>query len=618
MVAQNGMPLDETVQTFVGPHWGAVTPFALDPPPDGRPALDPGPPPAPRRSRRPTQAFKEAAVEVIGYSAVLDPDAGDDHRHRPRVHGQRAAGYLRRLGATIGIRSPASPTSANVVALGDYGRVVAEFWADGPSSETPPGPLEHPRQLRHRRPGRRPAASAARARPSIRWSGTSSSTWRSTARMHDAAVAAWGSKRFYDYTRPISMIRYMGGLGQSSDPDGVAFHPDGLPLEPGLVEVITERVQRPRRAARGAGRPRRRDRRSLVAGHAGRPRVRGRRGRLDPRRRLGALPAVDVRDPGVRRLHLGPQHVQPRRRRGAHGDDRQRVLPRRAGGVDRARPARWSSRPARTRTSRSSGPPTPTPPTRRGSPGSTAASTSGPTTCAVGSSGPRPGRGAWDARPAILRRNDRRREVTTMDGNPVIDMLGRRLRLAVIGGGPGSFIGAMHRTAARLDDRYELVAGGALVGPRAVPAGRRRAGSRPRPQLRQRGGADRGRGGTRRRRRRGRGDDAQRLAPHAGAGRAGPRLRPDHRQAADQHARRGARGARSGGVDRSGLLPDPQLHRAIRWSGRPGPWWRRASSVRSGWSRSSTSRGARPSRIRSAPATSGRGDTTRCAADRRW
>jgi hypothetical protein len=29
----------------------------------------------------------------------------------------------------------------------------------------------------------------------------------------------------------------------------------------------------------------------------------------------------------------------------------------------------------------------------------------------------------------------------------------------VIGGGPGSFIGAMHRTAARLDDRYELVAG---------------------------------------------------------------------------------------------------------------------------------------------------------------
>lgn len=45
-----------------------------------------------------------------------------------------------------------------------------------------------------------------------------------------------------------------------------------------------------------------------------------------------------------------------------------------------------------------------------------------------------------------------------MDANPIIGLLGRRLRLAVIGGGPGSFIGAMHRTAARVDDRYELVA----------------------------------------------------------------------------------------------------------------------------------------------------------------
>lgn len=43
--------------------------------------------------------------------------------------------------------------------------------------------------------------------------------------------------------------------------------------------------------------------------------------------------------------------------------------------------------------------------------------------------------------------------------NPVISTLGRRLRLAVVGGGPGSFIGAMHRQSARLDDRYEIVTG---------------------------------------------------------------------------------------------------------------------------------------------------------------
>jgi len=46
-----------------------------------------------------------------------------------------------------------------------------------------------------------------------------------------------------------------------------------------------------------------------------------------------------------------------------------------------------------------------------------------------------------------------------MQLNPVVSTLGRRLRLAVIGGGPGSFIGAMHRQAARLDDRYEIVTG---------------------------------------------------------------------------------------------------------------------------------------------------------------
>ena len=45
-----------------------------------------------------------------------------------------------------------------------------------------------------------------------------------------------------------------------------------------------------------------------------------------------------------------------------------------------------------------------------------------------------------------------------MSLNPVVALIGRRLRLAVIGGGPGSFIGAMHRQAAVLDGRYEIVA----------------------------------------------------------------------------------------------------------------------------------------------------------------
>src|SRR5690606_6667919 len=35
----------------------------------------------------------------------------------------------------------------------------------------------------------------------------------------------------------------------------------------------------------------------------------------------------------------------------------------------------------------------------------------------------------------------------------------KRIKLGMVGGGRGAFIGAVHRMAARLDDRFELVAG---------------------------------------------------------------------------------------------------------------------------------------------------------------
>ena len=42
---------------------------------------------------------------------------------------------------------------------------------------------------------------------------------------------------------------------------------------------------------------------------------------------------------------------------------------------------------------------------------------------------------------------------------------GRRIRLGMVGGGEGAYIGGIHRYAARLDDRYELVAGAFDVDP---------------------------------------------------------------------------------------------------------------------------------------------------------
>ncbi len=46
----------------------------------------------------------------------------------------------------------------------------------------------------------------------------------------------------------------------------------------------------------------------------------------------------------------------------------------------------------------------------------------------------------------------------------------RRLRLGMVGGGEGAFIGAVHRIAARLDDRYELVAGALASEPARAKA----------------------------------------------------------------------------------------------------------------------------------------------------
>jgi predicted dehydrogenase len=47
----------------------------------------------------------------------------------------------------------------------------------------------------------------------------------------------------------------------------------------------------------------------------------------------------------------------------------------------------------------------------------------------------------------------------------------RRLRLGMVGGGPGAFIGAVHRIAARLDDRFELVAAALSSSPERARAG---------------------------------------------------------------------------------------------------------------------------------------------------
>ena len=239
MEAQNGIPLEDTVQTFVGPNWGSVASFALPPADANGLTIDPGPPPF-LGDPETDDEFKLAANEVIRYSATLDPASPETIDISPGVRGNRELGTYEGTGHQV---NPVTgePYDPNVLALGDYGRVIAEFWADGPMSETPPGHWNSIANFA--------TDELARLGP-LRIGGEGPEVDRLeydvklylalNGAVHDAAIAAWGAKGFYDYVRPISMIRYMGGLGQSTDPDGPSFHPDGLHLEDGLVEVITE------------------------------------------------------------------------------------------------------------------------------------------------------------------------------------------------------------------------------------------------------------------------------------------------------------------------------------------------------------------------------------------
>ena len=56
--------------------------------------------------------------------------------------------------------------------------------------------------------------------------------------MHDAAIAAWSHKGWYDYIRPVSALRWMQGRGQCTDPTLPNYDVTGLPLIDGFCEMV--------------------------------------------------------------------------------------------------------------------------------------------------------------------------------------------------------------------------------------------------------------------------------------------------------------------------------------------------------------------------------------------
>jgi hypothetical protein len=240
MVDQNGFPQPGGTQTFVGAQGLAATPFSLTRTDPLKPWLDPcGGPSRLSTLETPSAtdaAYKEQALGVIRASSQLnDPTIVDIS---PGSFGNNP------LGADSGTGHPVNPVTglayaANPVKRSDYVRVLAEFWADGPNSETPPGhwhvlanEIGEMPQLQKRIRGTGPVVN------DLEWD--VKTYFALAGATHDAACAAWSLKRYYNGPRPITMIRYMGTKGQSSDPAGPSYHPQGLPLEPGVAEVVTE------------------------------------------------------------------------------------------------------------------------------------------------------------------------------------------------------------------------------------------------------------------------------------------------------------------------------------------------------------------------------------------
>ena len=132
-------------QTYIAPFWGQVKPWALQ-----SIAQYPVKPPAAAG----TAAYRLQSDQVLAYSAQLT----------------------------------------------DRQKVIAEYWADGPSSELPPGHWNLFAQFVSQRDHHRLDRDVKMF-------------FAVNNALLDASVWTWGVKRVYDYIRPVSSIHYLYGAG---------------------------------------------------------------------------------------------------------------------------------------------------------------------------------------------------------------------------------------------------------------------------------------------------------------------------------------------------------------------------------------------------------------------
>ena len=335
-VDQGGNVIVGGAPPFIGAEWGNVKPFAMGPDEmtvyhrdsnhDGvmdtfNVYHDPGPPPSHLGAT--ADEYKWNFALVAKWSGELDSSDGvmidispasigndpDKEPPLPTTFADYQAFYDANNGGDNSTGHALNPKTGKpyvpeIVPRGDYARILAEFWADGPNSETPPG---HWFTILN-------YVSDQLAAEQKRFGGQGSplddlewdvkSYFALGGAMHDAAISAWSVKGWYDFVRPITAIR--------------AFDQLGMTEEPGFIE----RVQ-PGDPLAGDG-----------GENVGKIKIRAWRGPTligDPGRELVALPAALVRDASLRRLRLGALRLLARRGRRADRDHRRPVLSRRPG-----------------------------------------------------------------------------------------------------------------------------------------------------------------------------------------------------------------------------------------------------------------------------------------------
>jgi hypothetical protein len=260
-VDQNGNPIP-SLQKFQSPEWGSVLPFALkNPKQEVRDSLflsmyhDPGILPKLDTINKydlSSQIFKRGMEMVIAWSSHLTPEDSlmidispnsiGNVKSLPNSPLEYDQFYDFNQGGDAGKGYPINPVTKQpytpqFVKRSDFQRIVSQFWADGPNTETPPGHwFEIYNKLVANRLSSKKFNGKGNDLQELEYD--LKAYFLLGAAVHDAAISAWGIKGWYDGVRPISAIRYMAKLGQCTDTLSANYHPGGLDLIPDLIETV--------------------------------------------------------------------------------------------------------------------------------------------------------------------------------------------------------------------------------------------------------------------------------------------------------------------------------------------------------------------------------------------